>query len=151
MLRLRYFPKLSAGQNNKKFTRNSILLSFATGGLFLPPGVWNDSGQLTSLPQPASCSPPPPRRPCSQPACSSSCLPPTRPVWTPSFHPTELQEGERRTRQPLISFPSASPPPSDRCVRRMVNKGKENPGSRKLNFLETSGIRDAKNWREGSR
>ena len=52
-----YFPKLPAGQNNKKFIFKSILLNFATGELFVPTGVWK-ACCLRYIPSSASLVPP---------------------------------------------------------------------------------------------
>lgn len=115
MPRLRYFPKLPAGQKNQKFIPNRILLNFASGD-FLPAGVWKDSS-LCCTPSSASLLPlfsssgtlqP-------QPVFSSSCLHPgdMSGHWSP--HPRQLWEGKGKSSQPHNQLPLPFPllPPVD--------------------------------------
>lgn len=145
MLRRRYFPKLPAGQNNKKFILNSILLNFATGDLFLFPGVWNDSC-LCCIP---CLSQPPASLPLS--GDSAASLPSPLPASSPETqtrldtgHSTPRNSGKGREKadSPVINLPCLSPPPTYRCVRRQKNRRKNPQAASKLTFLKMRIIRD---------
>ena len=101
---------------------------------------------VTSLPQPASCLPSSPSE-MVQPACLLLFLPPPqRHVWTLVTPPHGAPGRGRKNRQPVIIFPSLSPLPTWRCVRRQKSKSTKTQAASRLNFIKTSVRRDAKNW-----
>ena len=121
MLRRRYFPKLPAGQNNKKFILNSILLNFATGDRFAATGVGKGSRLPCTSPSPASLRPPR----LLGGHCAAS-LPPSLPASTPGTRldtghsaprSSSSGKGEKKTQivhnQLLLPFPSSPPPAVD--------------------------------------
>lgn len=116
MPRLRYFPKLPAGQKNKKSILNSILLNFATGD-FSSPREFGKIPVCVASPSSASLLPlfssSETLQP--QPVFSSSCLHPEDMSghWSP--HPRQLWEGKGKSRQPHNQLPLPFPllPPVD--------------------------------------